>query len=310
MQTSLNIAAYGEGIMYPPNLAANADAIKNAGWTSIMVSLFQVDSAGSININGTTIIDGTYVGESDWPNQLAALKTGGTIKTLLATFGGWDSAFANIQTIYEDNGNSFAGTTLEKNCQVFRSTFPAFDLIDMDVEYPNGQPENALDCIIAFCEMWINAGFGVTFCPYESPDFWADALAAIEGKYPGAVKWYNLQCYAGGGGNNPSDWATAITNVLPDFNTNNFILASDWTRFWNSQYNVWQGDCPSEVQSLLSQFNGEACVGGGFIWTIDQILDYVNETKIHPDPDACNQTTMQDYVKAIQNALVQADITA
>lgn len=303
MINNMNIAAYGEGILYPPNLAANMQAIQNAGWTSIMVSLFQVSTTGDISINGNTIItNGQYIGPSDWPSQLATLKASGTIKTLLATFGGWDSAFQNIQDIYNKN-NTFKGTQLEANSKVFRKTFPAFDLIDMDVEYPNGQPPNAQAAFIAFCEMWIESGFNITFCPYEDISFWVNSLAAIENKYPGAVKWWNLQCYAGGAGNDPATWAQAITAKLPKFNTDGYILASDWSRFWNSKYKVWEGDCPTAVQSLLSQFKGESCVGGGFIWTLDQIINYENEEKTHPDPQSCGKVGMTDYISAINTAL-------
>jgi len=301
MTTNFNIAAYGEGILYPTTLAANMAAIQQAGWTSLMVSLFQVDSTGDITFNGTTIIsNGSYQGDGAWPGQLADLKSGGTITTLLATFGGWDSAFQNIQNIYANNNNSFAGTTLQANCAVFKQTFPAFDLIDMDVEYPDGTPANACACFVAFCEMWIEAGYGLTFCPYEAMSFWTDALKAIENMHPGAVKWWNLQCYAGGAGNNPATWATAITEALPDFNTNGYILASDWTRFYSPP---WEGDCPPAVATLLSNFAGQPCVGGGFIWTIDQIINYAADTQQNPDSNNCGDVGMTDYVNAIINGL-------
>ncbi|MAX79974.1 MAG: hypothetical protein CL843_07345 [Crocinitomicaceae bacterium] len=304
MENDLNIAIYGEGILYPPNLENNLSSIKDVGWTSLMVSLFQVSETGDISINGTTIIsNGTYTGDASWPQQLAGLKNGGTLKTLLATFGGWDSAFQNIQDIYNNNNNSFSGTQLEANSKVFRSTFPAFDLIDMDVEYPDGKPSNAQAAFIAFCEMWIEAGFGITFCPYEDQSFWVNSLVAIESNHPGAVKWWNLQCYAGGAGNQPQDWANAILAQLPTFNVDGYILASDWSRFWNSQYKMWQGDCPSAMQSYLGQFKGQKGVGGGFIWTLDQIVDYTSETAKHPDPATCAKVTVADYYNAVKNAL-------
>ena len=303
MKNNINIAAYGEGILYPPNLALNMTNIQNAGWTSLMVSLFQVSTTGDISINGNPLIsNGKYVANSDWPQQLLNLKGSGTIKTLLATFGGWDSAFQNIQDIYNKN-DTFKGTQLEANCKVFRDTFPAFDLIDMDVEYPNGKPKNAQAAFIAFCEMWIEVGFNITFCPYEDISFWTNSLVAIEKKYPGTVKWWNLQCYAGGGGNNPEKWANAIKKALPTFNVDGYILASDWSRFWNSSSNNWQGDCPNTMKSFLSQFKGQSCIGGGFIWTIDQIINYSTEEKTHPDPQSCGNVNMTDYVNAIKTAL-------
>ncbi|APZ47200.1 hypothetical protein BW723_13300 [Polaribacter reichenbachii] len=300
MKNNINIAAYGEGILYPPNLAMNMKDIQNAGWTSLMVSLFQVSSAGDISFNGITLISkGKYIGDAIWPQQLLDLKSSGTIISLLATFGGWDSAFQNIQNIYNQN-ETFKGTQLEANCIVFRKTFKAFDLIDMDVEYPNGKPQNAQAAFIAFCEMWIEVGFNITFCPYGDIPFWTNSLVAIESKYPGAVKYWNLQCYAGGAYNNPEVWAKAIIKALPTFNTDGYIMASDWSRFWNSGADEWQGDCPNAVKSLLSQFKGQSCISGGFIWTIDQMINYSTDEKIHPDSESCGNVAMIDYVNAIK----------
>lgn len=301
MKNELIIAAYAEGAACPPNLASNLSAIKSAGWTNLMVSLFQVSVSGDISINGMNLISkGKYIGDTAWPNQLTELKLGGTIKTLLATFGGWDSAFANIQEIYNAN-NTFEGTQLEQNCKVFRATFPMFDLIDMDVEYPDGQPAGAQECFIAFCKMWIAVGYNLTFCPYENMSFWTNSLIALEQSNPGAVKYWNLQCYAGGAANNPKDWAQAITTAIPGFDVSGYLMASDWTRFWNGTY--WDGACPSELTAFLESFTDEPSVGGGFIWTIDQILSYSSDAQEHPDPNPCAaDSDMEAYVAAIKNA--------
>jgi hypothetical protein len=176
----------------------------------------------------------------------------------------------------------------------------------MDVEYPNGQPANAQACFIAFCEMWAALGYGITFCPYGNMGFWTGALSALETSYPGVVKWWNLQCYAGGGNNNPADWNTAIQQALPGFNTNGFILVSDWTRFWDvEQWGAfWNGDCPAAVQSLIA---GTAYIGGAFLWTIDQILDYEATARQHPDPQSCGPNMVQaDYINALKAGLGQA----
>jgi len=297
--SALNIAAYGEGIMYPPNLAPNISAIQQAGWNTIILGLFHISSSGDIGFNDTSIIQGgKYVGDSTWPGQLTQLKSG-NISTLLASIGGGGvSDYENIMTIYQSNNNSFQGTALQSNFQTFRNTFTAVSIIDMDCEDNYDQPS-----FVAFCEMLIEMGFGITFCPYTYDSFWTGSLAAIQAQYPGAVKWWNLQCYDGGNGNDPADWAASIQQAIPGFDTNGYILASDWSRFWNTQYKIWEGDCPQAVQSLLSQFKGEACVGGAFIWTLDQILDYAATEKQHPDAHSCGSVGMSDYVNAMVAAL-------
>src|SRR5580693_2812522 len=102
---TLEIAAYGEGVMYPPKLSANIAAIQTAGWTSVILGLFHVDAAGDISFNDTQIITGgAYIGAPEWPGQLSQLLSGpgSTIERLLASFGGGGVGdFQNIQTIYE-----------------------------------------------------------------------------------------------------------------------------------------------------------------------------------------------------------------
>jgi hypothetical protein len=203
--------------------------------------------------------------------------------------------FSSIQTIYQNNGNSFSGTMLEKNFQVLRDTFPAIEGIDMDCEDNYDQPS-----FVAFCEMLIGNGFNISFCPafVSEMAFWSGSLAELEQSKPGAVKWWNLQCYAGGGGNDPKDWAAEIVSSIPGFSTDNFIVAGDWSRWYNKQFQIWEGDCPTDVTSLISGFSKEACFGGSFIWNMDQILDF------GPQTAGCGTVeTMGSYVAAIKAAL-------
>ena len=158
---------------------------------------------------------------------------------------------------------------------------------------------------VAFCRMLIGMGFTITFCPYQEQDFWTKSLTELEQSHPGAVIWWNLQCYAGGGGNDPATWAGYIKSAIPGFNTDRYILASDWTRFWDNTHGTWSGDCPPDTESLLAHFKGELCVGGAFLWTVDQIIDFPNISKQHPgsgcDSEGGSQTA---YVNAIRGGLL------
>jgi hypothetical protein len=83
------------------------------------------------------------------------------------------------------------------------------------------------------------------------------------------VKWWNLQCYDGGGGNNPQDWADAIAKDAPSHQTEGYIVAGDWVRFYDPDAGSWAGDCPNAMEQLFSGFRKQACVGGGFLWSLD-----------------------------------------
>jgi hypothetical protein len=308
-------AAYAGGVAYPASaLTTITPALQQSGWNTIIFGLFHIGRTdpptkdpqilGDIYFNDTLIISkGKYVGDPAWPAAVNNL-VGGGIKKLLASFGGaagWVYDFTTIQNIYEGNNNSFAGTNLEQNLKLFRQLFPSITTIDMD----NEDNYNSIPSFVAFCEMLIGWQWTITFCPYTQNDFWTDSLVALEQKHPGAVVWWNLQCYDGGGGNSPDQWANYINTAFNGkFNVKGYIVASDWTRFWDPNYNSWRGDCPTPMQNMLSQFKGQVSVGGGFIWNIDQIYVFADSAKQHPG-SGCDQTggSQAAYVNAILKGL-------
>lgn len=302
------IAAYAAGEFGPGKIATNADAAK-AGWSILILGLFHIgyppdQNEAEIFFNDLSIIDGgDYKAGPEWPAAIASLKQNSPIKEIYASIGGGEPVvdFATIRKIYEKNGNSFEGTLLKKNLEVFCDNFKMIDGIDMDCEDADDPDDPGdLASFVAFCEMLIDMGFGITFCPYKSwrKSFWVDALQRLEQSHKGAVKWWNLQCYDGGDGNDPKDWATAITGAMPEFSTDGFILASDWARFYDKDRQSWGGDCPQAVQTKISPFAAQACVGGAFIWSMDAILHWGANTK------GCGKAVgVADYITAGRDAL-------
>ncbi len=308
-------AAYASGIMYPPNLTpALSSILKKSGIETVILFAFHVNTEGDITFNDPpTLIaydkktsKSAYQGNAQWPAQLQDLiGPGSTITQIEGCIGGYTTNdFLHIKSIYDSNGKSFANTPLQSNFKLFRSTFPMITLIDMDVEGPDdGNYDSA--SFIAFCQMLIGLGFGITFCPYENQDYWTGALSALTKSNPGAVKWWNLQCYAGGAGNDADTWAGYITAALPGFKTNGYILVSDWSRFYNTQDQAWEGDCVPAFELQMKHSKGEKSVGGGFLWNVDQVQGYADAIKIHPDPAECSSSdrSLRDYVSAIESGL-------
>ena len=291
--TKLNVAVYAEGCMYPSSadqaVSTTISQLQQSGFKSVILSLFHIgrdydisptQNMGDLYYNGKLIIsEGSYVGDPTWPKLINTI-IGGSVEQLCASIGGGIGVldFQTIQRIYQGNGGSFNGTNLEKNCAVLKAIFPGISIIDMDCEDTYDQPS-----FVAFCEMLIGLGFGITFCPYCPVGLWIDALAVLNTTHQGAVKWWNLQCYDGGQSNDPSTWADLIKQKIPAFSTDGFILASDWT-----------AHSPNEMQAWIGRFKKESCVGGAFIWTLDQIIE-----KAPKDPLAL----MKEYVDAITTAL-------
>jgi hypothetical protein len=314
--TMPSIAVYAGGLLRPQDIM-KAMNVRNEGFSTIIIDMFHIGNPavkagtqlGDIIFNGDdplVIRDGKYVAASDWPGHIAELKAPGSkVTKLYACFGGappWVHDFQTIQTIYNDNNNSFSGTQLEKNCEVFRATFPAIDGIDMDCEETYDLPS-----FVAFSKMLAGMGFNLTFCPYDTNqmNFWTTALVQIEQAYPDVVKWWNLQCYDGGGGNNPQDWSDAIAKAAPGRQTQGYILAGDWVRFYDPDpdWKSWRGDCPNAIEQMFSGFAKQACVGGGFLWSLDLINDSESRAGSGNGCGGANPIYATDYIEAVKQGL-------
>jgi len=280
-------AAYGEGIMYAdtqgrtyPPLQTVINDINASGLNYIMLAQFHVYNDGKdvIHFNDTEIVNqGVYTGDTTWGSSLYNLLCNRSIMNISACISG---DYNYLQKVYTNNNRSFANTMVEKNLIALKKAVPAITVIDLDNESTYDP-----DFFNAFCEMLISIGYDLSFCPYESMDFWVDALANISMYHPGAVKQFNLQCYSGGTGNDPQIWANAITSKMKNFNTDGFIIPGDWTE---------DGVC--KIQGLLQSFSNERCVGGGFLWHLDSTYNS-NNTKNPGD------NTLKEYAEAIINGI-------
>lgn len=308
MGTHNNFVLYSLYTLGPSTIGNEIKNMRGSGYTTIVIGMFHIGDPevardtqlGDIIFNGgkpIVIRDGKYVANApDWPGQIAQLKQGSTsVKKAYASFGGGDPVqdFSTIRKIYENNGNSFEGTVLKKNLELFRKIFP-FDGIDMDCEDTYDPPS-----FVAFCEMMIGMtpGFEITFCPYADRDFWKEARDQIEARHPGAVKWWNLQCYAGGQGNDPQDWGRS----LPP----GYIIPGDWGRFYDTNPKAppgWYGHCPDKMEQLFKGFSTRSAVGGGFVYELDLIRDTIKNIPERgtgcPTQEPQTEAMYLDYVKA------------
>lgn len=288
----LTIAGYAQGCLYPESakhqpVAATIAQLQTSGFSSVLLGLFHIgrgnpidplQDLGALYFNDSLIISGgVYRGDPRWPELIASLIKG-TVQSLSASIGGYGvKDFACLQQIYETNRHSFEGTMVQSSMREFRRQFPAVSVIDLDCEETYDAPS-----FVAFCKMLIDLGFGISFCPYTERDFWVKALVQLETYRPGSVRHWNLQCYEGGAGNIPSQWAAAIVAALPHFRTDGFIVAGG------------EVDTPEALQQLLERLDAP-CVGGGFVWTLDRLLL----------PDA-----LPYYAAAIEQALEASPFTA
>jgi hypothetical protein len=262
--STIMTAIYGGGPFYSGGQPV-IDDLKASGFTTIVAWALHVNAAGDLIYNDPTIVSGgQYVGDPGWPGLLADLKQGETsVNRLLFSVGGWEAGdFPNIQALIQSQGTG-PDSILYKNFAALKQAIPTIDAIDFDDESLYDQATT-----VAFSQMLYGLGYNVTFCPYTEMQFWVECLQALNDETPGLVTGFNLQCYAGGGGNTPQPWIDAIAQVMGSgFPAASFVYPGLWCRNGDG---CGSGSCPSDIASQFAGWKSSG-IEGGFIWLYDDI---------------------------------------
>lgn len=188
-------------ILFSLNVASGTDADINFG------------------LSGPVLATGGQATEAAGTLLSAVVKAGvgsGTCQRVWLSLGGWGSdAFTNIQAILNTGGD--LENTLMANFAAIVSQVAGIQGVesvgfDMDYEQQSGD----LASLVAAVTVALHKRFGcpVTFCPYQEMPLWIGALQEVYatlGTQP--VVGFNLQTYAGGSGNNPQTWTSAVADA-------------------------------------------------------------------------------------------------
>lgn len=241
---------FGGGPLYI-NAARNINELKNSGFNEVVVWNIEVKPNGDLNFNGEFPLcaNGVYIGGAthpDFASNMAILKQG---KVRRLTFSVGSSNFGDFQDVRDlvNSQGTGSGSILYRNFQALKRAIPALDSIDFD-------DENSYDAstMTSFAVMLGNLGYTVALDPYTYQDFWTSVAAQINTQRPGTVDLIHLQCYAGGYGNDPADWNFGGIPVQPSVDSND--------------------DSPSDTQSQMAYWRGEAGSAGGWVWLYDQFV--------------------------------------
>jgi len=122
------------------------------------------------------------------------------------------------------------------------------DAIDFDDENSFNSPTT-----VAFGVMLGQLGYHVLPDAFDNNSYWENVVSQINSQLPGTVDGVHLQAYAGGSGNNPCvGWNFGTVPVFPGL----------WDAF----------DTPSQVQSIMSGWNSQCGIVGGFMWLYDDFV--------------------------------------
>ena len=303
-----NTVLYGSGLFgsQPGNLNYDQQLqqVQSSGFTSVILWTLHVHNNGDIYYNDTLIVHNAVYSNPQYPkfaSYVKALKSGSTgVKKVLFGLGsGGATDFAAIKGLLA----TASGTQmLMKNFAALQKAVPV-DGIDFDLEeFPL---EDYTQTIIQL-SMLLNQQLNVfiTFCPYTDSTFWVNCLSGIYAKNnkKQVVAWMNLQCYDGGGGNDPADWASDIKSASSPTGVINpvaFVIPGYWC--YNTTQKSYMGQCPDQIEKTFAGLaSSDKGISGGFIWNSTDIFTNQNSGSCSGGEMDCKA-----YVTAINTGLGQ-----
>lgn len=292
------IAIYGNGLFQdgyptPPVPYAEQAAQLNQGVTTVILWSIHIHDGGDLYLNDTLFVQGGKIqyatdGKSgvnpDFPELIKALMNcGGSVRDLIVSVGAWGTT---------SDFTAWLGSrdAVKTNLSALKSAFGVSG-VDFDYESQTGYTNDEQTMIVTLTLDVGSLGLYATYCPYTATDFWTGALSAVyaQNNSQQIVKWMNLQCYAGGASNTPSDWIAAVQGT-PNTGVTNpgaFIVPG---------YAVQgaDGGDPSYIEQAFAQSAGTG-VTGGFLWNSGGIWSTEASNGGEPTP--------ADYAQAITAGL-------
>lgn len=264
---------FGGGPFYAGG-QARMNELRNSGYTTVMLWTIHLnENNGDLIYNDILIVsNGVYVGNPAWPGQLATLKQQPTsVNRIEISVGSWGVPdFERIKILMDTYGTNTT-SILYRNFQALKTATGA-DAVDFDDE-----SQYDVNTMVKFGRMLSSIGYKVTLCPYTQPTFWQNVYNQLGSSIVDEVY---LQCYAGGGGNNPATWNNYFSGLK--------VQPGMWSRHGGG---CAEGSTAAEVQAQMTSWRASASIPGGFMWLYDDML-------------SCTVGGMAaDYARAINTAV-------
>lgn len=264
--------AYSGGLTDEQEIAQVAPS----GFGTVILWTLHVDAQGNLTYNDAPdIVSKGQFNTSAYgalPQLVRQLKAGG-VETVLFGIGsgGGPTDFTNILALMSTPAGR---TTLQQNFGALAAALPidGFDLDIEDLSYDPSQVQPVADFTLLLHQL---GGYKVTYCPYQSREWWFDCLRAVytSNGNQQVVPWFNLQCYAGGAGNTAPGWAVSLaeyqlTKPAGVANPAAFMVPGYWPVNGDK---CGAGEPPSGIQATFAALR-TAGTQGGFIWNSRDIF--------------------------------------
>jgi hypothetical protein len=217
------------------------NGFRASGMTTMILFQMSVLTSGDFVYDGQTICSGgSYTGASDWGSLLSQCKVApsGINRIEICLGGAGDTSWTNIKNLIAANGTN-SSTVLYRNLSALKSAL-GINAIDSDDEQTYDSAS-----AIKFGQMCAAVGLHLTLCPYQNSGYWHAVQSALGSSICDRVY---LQCYEGGAGNDPANWASSlgvpVSQILPGY--------------WDNERNT------TFLTNMLA-WNKEGCTGG-WLW--------------------------------------------
>ena len=237
-----------------------ANILKNTDYNTLMLWSVHVQSNGDLHMNDIPIVqDGKIINNNAIRTWQAIIDGCPNITRIELSIGGWGCTdFENIRDLIKKEGIG-ENSTLYKNFKCLMEATQA-DAVNYDDESCYDVSSS-----VEFGKLCLNLGMKVTLCPYTNRNYWQQVFTQLGGAKN--VDRVYLQCYVGGAGNNPNDWARYFPSA-------DLVLG-----YYNAE------KTPAQVTETLKSYQKVA--EGGFMWLFDEMM---------------SNGTADDYATAIKNA--------
>lgn len=200
---------------------------------------------------------GNYTGDTNWASSLTQLKNNTNITNIFFSIG--NSAISALAAMGSSNLNKVLVSL--KNSGITG--------VDIDAENW-GQPGglDPMDPAVQTVTLAvIQAGLALTAAPYNNLSGWQSWQTFVNNTKGGHISWFNVQCYAGGTGNDPvQGWYTQFTPSVP------IVAGFEATNSGTDGGQLTPTQALQTIQSWQSEVPQNS-LAGAFVWEFSLILD-------------------------------------
>ncbi|KAH7323252.1 hypothetical protein B0I35DRAFT_350272 [Stachybotrys elegans] len=250
--TAITTSGYNSVILFGVGILANGDI------------MYYSNTPGSVDV--LVASGGAYVGGDALAQKVRSLKTrsGSTINRVEICMNS-----NNMRELMTSPGPG-SSTNIYRNFAALKTAWT------LDAVNNNDESLYHVPSTVTFAKMLGTMGYKYSLCPYTNINFWTSLRTQVNsGLSTPLIDRAYLQCYDGGGGNNPVSWQNSLGMT---------VVPLIWVI---NDAKPWEGNTAAQARTRFSNWARQATLGGGGYWNEYDIekmgLSYTEYGKVLTD---------------------------